>query len=89
MLGMDSQYPTRLKISCHVCHGEALIDRVAYERAQLFCSLDGVPLTVKTVISGVPSNTERPTGKPLLITEVPKGTVYQFPTAVRHELAVV
>lgn len=47
-----SEYPVRLTVRCPTCAGEAIVLREDYARAQMFCALDGVPLTVVGCVAG-------------------------------------
>lgn len=49
---MASKFPTRLIVRCPVCRCAARVDRADYSRVQMFCSQDGVPLTVMAVMAG-------------------------------------
>lgn len=47
-----SKFPTRLLIRCATCNGCAVVNRDDYAARQVFCAIDGVPMTVVSVMTG-------------------------------------
>lgn len=51
-------FPTRLRVRCPVCLGEAMVLHTDYAAVQMFCAVDGVPLVVVECIAGFPREHE-------------------------------
>jgi hypothetical protein len=51
---MASRFPVRLIVRCSSCGKQLEILRDDYERAQMFCATDDLPLIVTGVIAGAP-----------------------------------
>lgn len=82
---MASRYPTRLTVRCPACRGVARVDRADYSRAQMFCSVDGLPLAVIAVRAGalLDSETSDDEGPVLSIVSRPRPLTPE-PAAVRY-----